>query len=105
VPTRHIRGVPVRLLILLAILAGLSAFFPPKWLPVVLLVLPTAGVIVGLLLPPTVRGKTWGQAVSATALFAAVSMAFQFNWQDANYQVRHPFERRRRLEHAVLRRR
>jgi NADH-quinone oxidoreductase subunit M len=86
VPTRHLRGVPVPLLILLAILAGISAFFPAKWLPIVLLVLPTLGVIVGILLPPTVRGKTWGQAVSATALFSAISLAFQFNWHNSGYQ-------------------
>src|SRR5688500_326032 len=83
---RKIRGVPVRLLVLLAILCGLSMFFPPKLLPVALLVLPLVGAVVGLMLPPNVRGKTWGQAVSTTSLFGAVSMALQFDWSVPNYQ-------------------
>src|SRR5688572_1724571 len=83
---RKIRGVPVRLLVLLAILCGLSMFFPPKLLPVALLALPMIGAVVGLMLPPNVRGKTWGQAVSTTSLFGAVSMALQFDWSNPNYQ-------------------
>jgi NADH-quinone oxidoreductase subunit M len=83
---RRIRGVPVRLLVLLGVLCGLSVFFPPKQLPIALLLLPLIGAVVGLMLPPTVRGKTWGQAVSTTSLFGAVSMALQFDWSDPSYQ-------------------
>jgi NADH-quinone oxidoreductase subunit M len=61
-------------------------FFPPDRLPVALLLLPLVGAVVGLMLPATVRGKTWGQAVSATSLFGAVSMALQFDWSNPNYQ-------------------
>jgi NADH-quinone oxidoreductase subunit M len=80
------RGVPVTLLLLLLFLSIEAAFLPHAWLPVAVLVLPLVGAIVGLLLPPRVRGKTWGFAVSASTLFVAISMAFQFDWHKGGYQ-------------------
>src|SRR5688572_6875437 len=83
---RKIRGVPIRLLILLGILSLLSMFLRQDWLPIALLALPLVGSVVGMILPPTARGKTWGQAVSATSMFTAISMAFQFDWSRPGYQ-------------------
>jgi NADH-quinone oxidoreductase subunit M len=80
------RGVPVTLLLLLLLLSVEAAFLPHAWLPVAILVLPLVGAIVGLLLPARVRGKTWGFAVSASTLFVAISMAFQFDWHRGGYQ-------------------
>src|SRR5687767_7554727 len=83
---RKYRGLLIYLLVLLGLISALSAFVPAKQLPLALLVLPLSGAVVGLLLPRNVRGKTWGQAVSMTSLFAAVSMAVQFDWSNPNYQ-------------------
>ena len=82
----RIRGVPVTLLLLLAALSIEAAFWPHAYLPVAVMVLPTVGAIVGLFLPPRVRGKTWGLAVSASTLFVAMSMAYQYNWAKGGYQ-------------------
>jgi hypothetical protein len=38
------------------------------------------GVIGGMLLPPRMRGKTWGLGVSASTLFAAFAMAMHYDW-------------------------
>jgi NADH-quinone oxidoreductase subunit M len=83
---RKYRGLLVYLLVLLGLVSALSAFVPSRHLPLALLVLPLSGAVVGLLLPRNVRGKTWGQAVSMTSMFAAVSMAFRFDWSNPNYQ-------------------
>lgn len=82
----HVRGVPIALLLLLAALSVGTAFLPHDYLSVGLLSLPLIGVLVGTQLPPKVRGKTWGLAVSASTLLAAVSMALQYDWTKGGYQ-------------------
>jgi len=78
--------VPLALVFLLAALSAGAAFLPPLWLPIVLLVLPLVGVVIGVMLPPQMRGKTWGLAVSASTLLTAISMAWQYNWAKGGYQ-------------------
>jgi NADH-quinone oxidoreductase subunit M len=80
------RRLPVRLLVILAILSGGSALLPPRYLPLAILIVPMFGVIVGMFLPQRMRGKTWGLAVSASTLFAAISMALQYDWAIGGYQ-------------------
>ena len=80
------RGVPLSLLLLLAALSLLAAFLPHQDLPVGLLVLPSIGTVVGLLLPRHIRGKTWGLAVSGSTLLMAISMALQYDWSAGGYQ-------------------
>lgn len=74
------------LLVLLAILSAGAAFLPKEHLALGLLGVPLIGVLVGTQLPPKVRGKTWGLAVSASTLLTAVSMALQYNWGAGGYQ-------------------
>ena len=80
------RRIPVRLLVILAILSGGSALLPIKYLPLAILLVPLFGVIVGMFLPQRMRGKTWGLAVSASTLFIAISMALQYDWARGGYQ-------------------
>src|SRR4051812_28710045 len=80
------RRIPVRLLVILAILSGGSALLPPRYLPLAILVVPMFGVIVGMFLPQRMRGKTWGLAVSASTLLGAVSMALQYGGALGGYQ-------------------
>jgi NADH-quinone oxidoreductase subunit M len=82
----QVRGVPVLLLLILGLLSVVAAFLPHDYLLVGLLAMPLVGVIVGTLLPARVRGKTWGLAVSASTLAAAVSLAFQYDWHKGGYQ-------------------
>jgi NADH-quinone oxidoreductase subunit M len=42
--------------------------------------------MVGMFLPQRMRGKTWGLAVSASTLFAAISMALQYDWALGGFQ-------------------
>jgi NADH-quinone oxidoreductase subunit M len=80
------RRIPVRLLSILGILSGVSALLPRQYLPLGMLLLPLFGVVVGLLLPQRMRGKTWGLAVSASTLLTAISMALQYRWEVGGFQ-------------------
>jgi len=82
----EIRGVPVLLFVLLAILSAGAAILPHHLLPLALLILPIFGVVVGIMLPPHMRGKIWGLAVSASTLLTAISMAWQYDWHAGGYQ-------------------
>jgi NADH-quinone oxidoreductase subunit M len=81
-----VRRFPIRLLMILACLSGGSALLPPRYLPIGILVVPLIGVIGGMLLPPRMRGKTWGLGVSASTLFAAFAMAMHYDWHQGGYQ-------------------
>ncbi|MGN6369394.1 MAG: complex I subunit 4 family protein [Phycisphaerae bacterium] len=83
----EIRGVPIILFVLLVILSLGAAFLPKDYLPVALMALPIFGVLIGVMLPPQVRGKTWGLAVSASTLLTAISMAWQYDWHKGGYQL------------------
>jgi len=72
----------------MALLSAGAAFLPPGLLPAALLLLPVIGVVVGLLLPRRMRGKTWGLAVSASTFFTALSMALQYDWAKGGYQFK-----------------
>ncbi len=85
-PTRTLWGVPVTLLALLVLLSAGTAFLPHQYLLVGLLGVPVLGVIVGSVLSPRVRGKTWGLAVSGSTLFMALSLAVQYDWTQGGYQ-------------------
>ncbi|HYO10620.1 MAG TPA: NADH-quinone oxidoreductase subunit M [Tepidisphaeraceae bacterium] len=80
------RRVPVTALVILTILSALVAFLPARILPIGMLAVPVIGVVVGALLPRRMRGKTWGFAVSASTLIAAISMAFRYDWSLGGYQ-------------------
>jgi NADH-quinone oxidoreductase subunit M len=80
------RRAPVKLLILLALLSGTTAFLPHHLIALGLLLVPLIGVIIGGLLPRRVRGKTWGLAVSASTLVCAVTMAFNYDWAKGGMQ-------------------
>jgi NADH-quinone oxidoreductase subunit M len=84
--TTTVWGVPVTLLLLLALLSAGTAFLPTAYLALGLLGVPIIGVIVGSILSPRVRGKTWGLAVSGSTLLIAISMAFQYDWSAGGYQ-------------------
>jgi NADH-quinone oxidoreductase subunit M len=71
---------------ILAVFSLAAAFTPTKWLPLTILAVPLIGVIGGMLLPPRMRGKTWGLGVSASTLMIAISMAIQYNWSQGGYQ-------------------
>jgi NADH-quinone oxidoreductase subunit M len=76
----NLRRIPVTALLILTALSAGIAFVPDHWLGIAMLCVPTIGVITGVLLPRRMRGKTWGFAVSASTLFAAVSMAVRYDW-------------------------
>lgn len=81
-----VRRIPIRLLLILACLSGGSALLPQRYLAVGILVVPLIGVIGGMLLPPRMRGKTWGLGVSASTLFAAFAMALHYDWHQGGYE-------------------
>jgi NADH-quinone oxidoreductase subunit M len=85
-PTPRHRTSPVRLIVILFVLSAIGAFLPHDYLLVGMLLLPLLGVVVGMLLPQRIRGKTWGLAVSASTLVTAVSMAIQYDWAAGGYQ-------------------
>ncbi|HSI36005.1 MAG: NuoM family protein [Phycisphaerae bacterium] len=84
--TRRIRALPFTLIGLMLLLSTGAAFLPAALLPFALLVIPIVGVIVGLVLPRRMRGKTWGLAVSASTFFTALAMALQYDWAKGGYQ-------------------
>ena len=71
---------------ILAVFSTAAAFMPPQYLTLTILAVPLIGVIGGMLLPPRMRGKTWGLGVSGSTLMTAISMALQYNWHDGGYQ-------------------
>jgi len=71
---------------ILAVFSTAAAFVPATWLPLTILAVPLIGVIGGMLLPPRMRGKTWGLGVSGSTLMIAISMALQYNWAKGGYQ-------------------
>jgi NADH-quinone oxidoreductase subunit M len=82
----HVRGVPIALLVILAVFSAAAAFLPHEYMALGLIGVPLVGVLVGTQLPARVRGKTWGLAVSGSTLFTAVSMALQYDWKLGGYQ-------------------
>jgi NADH-quinone oxidoreductase subunit M len=82
----NFRRIPIVPLILLTIVSLVTAFLPPQFVTLGLMVVPLIGVIVGALLPRHIRGKTWGLAVSASTLFAAIGMALRYNWARGGFQ-------------------
>jgi NADH-quinone oxidoreductase subunit M len=80
------RRLPVKLLILLGLLSAAAGFLPHHYMALGLLGVPMFGVIVGAMLPPRIRGKTWGLAVSASTLVCALTMAYQYDWAKGGMQ-------------------
>src|SRR4051812_18122622 len=80
------RRLPLKLLILLGLLSMAAGFLPHNYIALGLLGVPMFGVIVGAMLPPRIRGKTWGLAVSASTLVCALTMAYQYDWARGGMQ-------------------
>ena len=79
-------GVSFTLVALVLLLGATVAFLPHDYLAIGLLAVPLLGAFIGAFLPPTVRGKKFGFAVSASTLAGAISMAVQYDWAAGGQQ-------------------